>query len=473
MLTKNDFIKSFFQFSLGQWIGALISFIAIPITTWLIVPEEFGKASMFTLAFNLLLNFSLLGADQSFVRLFYERDEDDRRNLLWESLLPSLTIGLMVFVLMLILWEKVSFIIFGDYEQYLSVLLLGVAIIVGIFEHFALLVVRMEKRGIVYSIIRIINAFTNVIITIIYALFISKTFNAMIAGILFSSLISAVFAIIFEKQLWCKKFKINIRSIRYIIGYGLPFVPAFFTTWVFQSIDRLALRSYSDFTEIGLYSAAFKVVAIMSLIQAGFTTFWTPVAYESYENEPENTIIFEKTSVFIAAIMFTLGTLIVVFNDIIFLLLATSYRNAARIVPFLLLVPIMYTVSEVTFVGINFKKKTYWHILIASVAAIANFIGNMWLVPIYGAKGAALSTGLSYIIFFSMRTFISIRLYSVKYYLKKFYFCALIFIIVAFSSTFVYDGIMQLFISILGCITIIYIYNDQIHQIIVMIKEYI
>src|SRR5690606_21637525 len=120
-------------------------FIAIPITTWLIVPVDFGKASMVTLALNLLLNFSLLGADQSFVRLFYARDEDDRRNLLWESLLPSLTIGLMVFVLILILWEKVSFIIFGDYEQYLSVLLLGVAIIVGIFEHFALLVVRMEK----------------------------------------------------------------------------------------------------------------------------------------------------------------------------------------------------------------------------------------------------------------------------------------------------------------------------------------
>lgn len=124
-----------------------------------------------------------------------------------------------------------------------------------------------------------------------------------------------------------------------------------------DSLDRLALRSYSDFTEIGLYSATFKVVAIMSLIQSGFTTFLTPVAYESYENEPENTMIFEKTSVFIAAIMFTLGTLIVVFKDIIFLLLATSYRNAARIVPFLLLVPIMYTVSEVTFVGINFKKK--------------------------------------------------------------------------------------------------------------------
>lgn len=95
--------------------------------------------------------------------------------------------------------------------------------------------------------------------------------------------------------------------------------------------------------------------------------------------------------------------------------------------------------------------------MIAAVSAIANFFGNMWLVPIYGAKGAACSTGLSYIIFFSIRTFVSIRLYSVKYYLKKFNFCGLIFIMVAFSITFICDGISQSIISIFGCVTIIYI----------------
>jgi len=83
---------------MGQWIAAFISFITTPVITWLIIPEEFGKASMFTLAFNLLLTIALLGADQSFVRMFYERPEDERRNLLWESLLPSLSVGFVVFV---------------------------------------------------------------------------------------------------------------------------------------------------------------------------------------------------------------------------------------------------------------------------------------------------------------------------------------------------------------------------------------
>ncbi len=92
--------------------------------------------------------------------------------------------------------------------------------------------------------------------------------------------------------MWFGKFKINTDSVKEIIKYGLPFVPTFLITWIFQSFDKLALRNYCDFTEIGLYSAAFKVVSVMSLIQVGFSNFWTPVSYESYENDPESTGLF-------------------------------------------------------------------------------------------------------------------------------------------------------------------------------------
>ena len=94
-----SFVKSLFQFSIGQWIAAFITFITTPIITWLIIPNEFGKAAMFTLAFNLILNIVLLGADQSFVRFFYERKEIKRRDLLWESLLPSLILGIITFII--------------------------------------------------------------------------------------------------------------------------------------------------------------------------------------------------------------------------------------------------------------------------------------------------------------------------------------------------------------------------------------
>lgn len=42
-------------------IGALIGFITVPIITYFISPEEYGKSSMFTLAISILQLFVFLG----------------------------------------------------------------------------------------------------------------------------------------------------------------------------------------------------------------------------------------------------------------------------------------------------------------------------------------------------------------------------------------------------------------------------
>jgi len=168
---------------------------------------------------------------------------------------------------------------------------------------------------------------------------------------------------------------------------------------------------------------------------------------------------------FIAAGMFIFGMLIVVFKDIIFLLLESSCRQASGISSFLILMPIMYTVSEVTVVGINFKKKTYWHTLIATISVGANIFGNFIFVPIYGAKGAALSTGISYIIFFSMRTLISRRLFKVNYHLGKFRFSTVIFVVVAFINTFVNSLFLQILSAMIGLILVLIVYCEQVRYV--------
>jgi O-antigen/teichoic acid export membrane protein len=88
--------------------------------------------------------------------------------------------------------------------------------------------------------------------------------------------------------------------------------------------------------------------------------------------------------------------------------------------------PILYTISEITVVGINFFKKPKWHVLIASIACIVNIFGNWVLVPLYGALGASVSTAFSYIVFFVLRTQISQIYYKINYNLYKTYLMLMI-----------------------------------------------
>jgi O-antigen/teichoic acid export membrane protein len=232
--------------------------------------------------------------------------------------------------------------------------------------------------------------------------------------------------------------------------------------WFFTSIDRISLRQYTNFEQVGLYSAAFKVVSVMNLIQTGFISYWIPLAYERYEKNSENKEFFRKANLAASVVTFLFGMLVLSFKDILFLILAKTYREASYIAPFLVLAPLLDTLSLTTMLGINFKKKTYWHLVVASISAVANYAGNTLLVPSLGAKGAAISTGLSYIVYFMARTLIAERLYPVGFKLNKILLGIIATIAVAYVGTFYRSIKLNVIAGAAGIISIMLIYKDEI-----------
>lgn len=192
----------------------------------------------------------------------------------------------------------------------------------------------------------------------------------------------------------------------------------------------------------------------MNIVKNGFSTFWVPVAYEKYQKNPEEKKFFEDIHDYISLAMLLSGVFLLLSKNFIVLILGDKFRDAAGIMPMLIMMPLMYTVSETTVLGINFKKKTNYHLTISIGAAIANIIGNMLLVPRFGAKGAAISTGIAYILFFTLRTYYSQRCVYFNFNLKRFYFLTSLLFIYALYLTF-YSNLKITIISAIGITVII------------------
>ena len=109
--------------------------------------------------------------------------------------------------------------------------------------------------------------------------------------------------------------------------------------------------------------------------------------------------------------MITVCMGVLLLKELVALILGYDFRNAIMIFPFLLLYPVLYTLSEITGLGIGFKRKTIYTLLVTSVSAIVNVALNWYLIPIFKGKGAAIATGISYVVFFWLRTIISRRLW--------------------------------------------------------------
>ena len=313
-----------------------------------------------------------------------------------------------------------------------------------------------------------------------YILFIVATFKyfkqdyrTLVFAAVLSNVVVAVLAVIIERKQW---FSFSNRGeiktpMREMIKFGMPLILSMSITWILQSTDKFFVSAYNGYLELGIYSSAFTIVAIINSVQESFITFWVPVANEKYKESPENTEFFSKVNSIVSMLMLLIGVGIITFKDIIVILLGSKYRDAIFIFPVLALMPIMYTISETTVIGINFKKKTRYHIITSLIAAVANIIGNMILVPVLGAKGAAISTGISYMIFFIVRTVISQRFYYVDYNLKRLYISVSTLVVLAVYSSFNSTNIKSILLSFISLTVILLLYKFVILDLINLLKK--
>ncbi|MBC2726064.1 oligosaccharide flippase family protein [Desulfosporosinus sp.] len=438
---KDNLIKKFLSFSYGSGVGLIIGIFTTMFITRILSPEDFGKFSMFTLATSICMIFVIFGTDQAFVRFYYEECKENRGGLLYNCFKTPIGVALVTSLVILFLYKPISIFLFEE-EEFEFMLMLVILIVIQAIYRYAVLVIRMQQKGHLFSLLEILNRAFQFFFIILLHFFLGASYEIVIYSTVITYIILTIVAIIYEREFWDYK-NFSSKKLKHskleILKYSYPLVLTTLITWLFQSIDKVSLRHWTDFQELGLYAAAFKIVALLNVVQVGFSMFWTPVCYERFEKDPHNTSFYERMFKIVAIGMFLITIITISFKDIIILLLGEAYREAAYIMPFLVFMPLMYTLSETTVIGINFYKKPKWHILIAIVSCLTNITGNFYLVPKYGAIGAAISTAFSYVVFFSIRTSISLKYYKVNYGLKKAYFMFIIIALFAMYSS--YNGI--------------------------------
>ncbi|EGP5456747.1 hypothetical protein D3I46_12305 [Enterococcus faecium] len=116
------------------------------------------------------------------------------------------------------------------------------------------------------------------------------------------------------------------------------------------------MRIYGTFNDLGIYTAGQKIANLLTLIQVSFTSFWVPLSYRWYK-EGKSQVHFQVISDCLLLIATVGFFILAIFKKNITLLLSTSYSDSQYIICLLALVPILYTLSETTTLGIVFDVR--------------------------------------------------------------------------------------------------------------------
>lgn len=472
MQKEDSFLKQIFQLAAGAMINLIIGVLTTPIITRLVDPTEYGQLSLFNTYSSIALMVFTLGLDQTFVRYYYvEKEKRYQKKLLDFCFGFPIALTAIGAVVILIL-NAIKPGVLGFDNVVVWCFIANVFIL--ILNRFGMLVLRLQYKTSLYSAMNILHKALYVIIVIPLAVFLKRQYlYILIIATLVSVLVSAIISIISERNFWFERirnFKLPV-SRKELIKFGFPLMISSGVFLLFQATDKLCVKHFGTYSDVGVYSSAQSLMAVFSIIQSTFNTLWAPKAIDHYESNPDDRSFYQKMNQIITVLMFAFGACVLLGKDVFVMLLGEKYREASNIIPFLMFNPIMYTISETTVTGLSITKHTSSQVIITGVSAVVNFIGNMILIPVLGSKGAAVSTGLSYIVFFTMRTLFANHYFPVDFKLKRFYLLTAVFAVGGWyhlyhSFDLVIVGIFVITISLI-CI----LYRDTMKDMLNLAKQ--
>ncbi|MDY0348810.1 MAG: oligosaccharide flippase family protein [Tenuifilaceae bacterium] len=422
-------IKQIAAFAIGPMGAALLGFIAVPIIAWFFTPEDIGRISMLqvTVSFGILL-FSL-GLDQAYVREYH--DSKNTPQLLKATLLPGFLL-LTVTVGFLLLQPGLIARLLFDVDSFLLSFFVVVCLLASFISRFFSLILRMEEKGLAFSMSQVLP---KVIFLTLIGIYIFLDLGFTLYHLIAAHVLSIVFVcLIFSwntRKEWLASLKtsFDLNKFKEMLAYSLPLILGGLAYWGLASVDKIFLRSFSSYEELGIYSVAVNFASVALIFQSIFTTVWAPTVYKWVSTGEDLEKIHQVTRYVLLCVVL-LFCLAGMLSWIIDFILPQTYHKVRYIVVACLGAPLLYTLSETTVVGIGVTKKTLYAMAASIIALFVNVIGNYLLIPRYGAAGAAASTCVAFWFFFFFRTEFSIFVWRK---IPRFYLYFLTFICVLFA----------------------------------------
>ena len=413
----------------------MLSFLLVPLYTTkgvLSSVAEYGKISIifsYFVIFNVVLAY---GMETAFFRFFNK--EEDKDKVIGTSAISLIVTSLGFFVLALIFQNQISQFIDID-VKYINlviwILLLDALVIIP----FAWL--RAKQRPTRYAIIKILNVTINLGLNLFFLLALKdlasdgSLFNSIykpnfeISYIFIANLIaSAVTLLLMFRFYTTIKYVFNTVLLKTMLRYAYPVLIAGVAFSINETFDRILLKELlpADVaeTQIGMYSACYKIALFMTLFATAYRLGIEPFFFSHAKTENPQKNYAKILEFFVASGAVILLT-VVVFADVLKLYIVRSeeYWEAMWIVPIILLANFCLGIYHNLSVWYKITDRTKFGAYISVFGAIVTLVINILFIKTYGFKASAIATLIAYATMMILSYYFGKKYYPIPYNMNK------------------------------------------------------
>lgn len=463
--------KKILTFALGPVLGAILGFISLPLIAWYFPPEDIGRNNVFQIFTSFSILLFVLGLDQAYGREFYETT--NRFSLLKACFIPGFIFLIATFIVTLPFAGEISKFLYGEKKPVWYLITAG-CVILSFATRFLSLIVRMQERGLAYSVSQILPKLVVIAMLIGYVVFDAEH---IYTNLLYANFVSALLVFLVfgwnTKSDWLPAITAKVSRVELIelLHFGAPLIGAGVAYWGLSATSTIALRTFSDLKELGIYSMAMSFSGVAMIFQMIFSTIWMPTVYKWVAAKEDLSKINIVTNQVLAAVCFIFA-FVGIFSWLIDYVLPSDYSKVKYIVVCCMAQPLLYTLSETTVVGLSIQRKSMHTLGIALFAMLCNAGLSCVLVPKLGASGAAIANALAYFVFLVGRTEVSAKFFPAPSR-KILYSTVLMIILASVVNTFsiINTIINQSLYWILISFLLTFMFKKQISELIYFISN--
>ncbi len=430
--------KSLFKqtaiYGLATVLPRMLSFLLVRLYTGILPTGEYGEVSIvlsWMVFFNVVLSY---GMETAFFRFY--NSETDKENVIATSTI-SIFWSSIIFLFGALIFRGTLASLANVEVQYITyaiwILVLDALVIVPFSK------LRANQRPMLYAIIKIGNVAINLLLNLFFLLLLPKIAasnpnsfignlyveNYEIGYIFVSNLAASLLTLLvlspnylsltrkFDAALWKK-----------MMQYGLPILVAGIAFAVNEHFDKILLGYWLPEnvakSEVGAYSACYKLGLFMVLFATAFRLGIEPFffSHSKNENAPQTYAMITKYFVIFGSLIL-LG--VIVFADVLkFLLLDNkSYWEAMKVVPLIILANFCLGIYNNLSVWYKLTDRTKIGAYISIVGAVLTLVLNYLLIPKFSYYGSAIATIAAYGSMMFISYVLGNRYYPIPYDMEK------------------------------------------------------
>jgi len=411
-----NLLKANLIYAFGNVANSAALFLLVPYLVNAFPPQEYGAWSIFEIAILFLNMLILTGLDIGLMREYWFLDNDNVRSQLAGNVLLAISLwGGILFVcgtVLLTIGVKSSL---PGAPQTL-VLVLATAWMEAVFAFF-LTLFRVREQPAIFVALSVsrMALFMGMAIGLVEA---GYGLPGALIGRLGGTILTLGVAIGLGYRYISARF--DWTALKRVLRYGLPLLPTNIASYILFASDRYVLQHFSTLENVAIYTFAYKIATMLDiLITRPFAVDWAPRRFKiaTYDNAHQK---YAQVLLFYLWTAITFTLLVIALTPTIYIWLSPPiYRTGMSVVPVILLAYLIYGLSYPLNVGIMLKDRTKHLPIIGWIAAAVCLGLNFWWIPRYGILGAAWATVVAYSFWTAGITWVSIKLYPVRYSLQQ------------------------------------------------------